>query len=49
MIKRPTARVQALGHVRFVATILAGFSKTHFSVRSLSLGQVACNPLLGVL
>jgi hypothetical protein len=30
---------QALGHVRFVADILAGNQKTHSNVRLLNLGQ----------
>jgi hypothetical protein len=38
---------QALGHFRFVATILAGFLKLQFNVFSLSLGQVACSHVLG--
>jgi hypothetical protein len=39
---------QALGHVRFVFTILAGILKPHSNVFSLSLGQVACSHVLGV-
>jgi hypothetical protein len=38
---------QALGRLRFVVTILAGNLKTQLSVRSLSLGQVACSHMLG--
>jgi hypothetical protein len=38
---------QALGHFRFVVTILAGIPESQFVVRSKSLGQVACSHVLG--
>jgi hypothetical protein len=38
---------QALGHFRFVVTILAGIPKPQFNVLSWSLGQVACSHVLG--
>jgi len=38
---------QALGHVRFVASILAGIIKPHSNVFSRSIGQVACSHVLG--
>jgi hypothetical protein len=38
---------QPLGYVRLVVTILAGILKSHFSVLSLSLGQVGCSRVLG--
>jgi hypothetical protein len=38
---------QPPGHFRIAVTILAGFPQSHFSVRSLSLGQVGCSRVLG--
>jgi hypothetical protein len=38
---------QALGHLQFVVTILAGNYKPQLIVSSLSLGQVACSHALG--
>jgi hypothetical protein len=40
---------QPLGHIRVAVTILTGILKSHFNVLSLSLGQVARNPLLGLI
>jgi hypothetical protein len=40
---------QPLGRFRFVITILAGILKSHFSVHSLSVGQVGCSRGLGRL
>jgi hypothetical protein len=39
---------QPLGHFRYLAIILADILKPHFSVHSLSLGQVGCSRVLGV-
>jgi hypothetical protein len=39
---------QPLGRFRFVVTILAGNLQSHFSVLSLSLGQVGCSRGLGL-
>jgi hypothetical protein len=39
---------QPLGRFRVVGTILTEILKSHFSVLSLSLGQVGCSRVLGV-
>jgi hypothetical protein len=40
---------QALGHLRFVVTILAGKYKPQLIILSLSLGQVARSHVLGFI
>jgi hypothetical protein len=40
---------QPLGHFRYVVTILAVNPKPQFIVLTLSLGQVGCSRVLGVL
>jgi hypothetical protein len=40
---------QLLGRLRFAVTILTGKLKPHIGVRSLSLGQVSCSRVLGVV